>query len=137
MTQEAYDDLTEEPVDKLSGEQNSRFFVDDKPVEFLDQRFVEDEELRLSGEQRLKLEIIRSLREPCDRLAYGKKLREAAKKLGKSERTVRRLIKDWENAGLAVLEPRSELTRASRVRVNTGITSVSKLIKLVIGVAIA
>lgn len=107
MTHESYEELIEEPLDELSGEKDSRLPVEDKPVEFLDQRFVEDEELRLSGEQRLKLEIIRSLREPCDRLAYGKKLREAAKKLGKSERTVRRLIKDWENAGLAVLEPQS------------------------------
>jgi predicted transcriptional regulator len=64
----------------------------------------------LSGEQRLKLEIIRSLREPCDRSTYGQRLKEAAKKLGKSERTVRRLIKAWENEGLAALSqsPRAD-----------------------------
>jgi putative transposase len=61
--------------------------------------------LRLSGEQRLKLEVIRSLREPCDRLTYGKRLKEAAKKLGKSERTVRRLVKAWQDEGLAALNP--------------------------------
>ncbi|PSB30865.1 helix-turn-helix domain-containing protein [Stenomitos frigidus] len=93
VTQEGDEDLAEEPSDNALSEQNSSFFLEDKPMAFLDQRFVEDDELRLSGEQRLKLEIIRSLREPCDRLAYGKKLSEAAKKLGKSERTVRRLIK--------------------------------------------
>lgn len=38
----------------------------DKAVEFLDERFSEDKELRFSSEQRLKLEIIKSLREHCD-----------------------------------------------------------------------
>jgi len=37
----------------------------------------------LPGDQRLKLEIIRSLREPCDHSTYGQGLKEAAKKLGK------------------------------------------------------
>lgn len=79
----------------------------DQPIEFLDERFSLDQDLRLSGEQRLKLEIIRSLREPCDRLTYGKRLKEAATKLGKSERTVRRLVKAWQEEGLAALEPNS------------------------------
>ncbi|MEH2385131.1 MAG: Mu transposase C-terminal domain-containing protein [Nostoc sp.] len=96
-------------VEPLSENDNS--VEEDKSVEFLDQRFLEDSELRLSGEQRLKLEIIRNLREPCDRLTYGKRLEEAAKKLGKSERTVRRLIKSWEEKGLAAL---AEAPRADK-----------------------
>lgn len=43
------------------------FAEDDKAVEFLDERFSEDGELRLSGEQRLKMEIIKSLKEHCER----------------------------------------------------------------------
>ncbi|MBV9386308.1 MAG: hypothetical protein JOZ78_07760 [Chroococcidiopsidaceae cyanobacterium CP_BM_ER_R8_30] len=57
-------------------------------IKFLNERFSLDQELRLSGEQRLKLEIIRSLKESCDHLTYGKRLKEAAKRIGKSERTV-------------------------------------------------
>ena len=41
-------------------------------------------------EAQLKIEIIQTLLEPCDRKTYGKKLDEAAKKLGKSKRTVQR-----------------------------------------------
>lgn len=83
----------------------------DKAVEFLDERFSEDKELRFSGEQRLKLEIIKSLREHCDRKTYGQKLKEAAQKLGKSERTVRRLVKAWQENGLAAL---AEVPRADK-----------------------
>ncbi|MBD2560256.1 MULTISPECIES: Mu transposase C-terminal domain-containing protein [Nostoc] len=99
-------------VEPLSENDNS--VEEDKSVEFLDQRFLEDSKLRLSGEQRLKLEIIRNLREPCDRLTYGKRLEEAAKKLGKSERTVRRLIKSWEEKGMAAL---AEVPRADKGQV--------------------
>ena len=38
-----------------------------------------------------------------DRKSYGKKLKEAAEKLGKSKRTVQRLVKKWEEEGLAAL----------------------------------
>ncbi len=54
-------------------------------------------------EAQLKIEIIQTLLEPCDRKTYGKKLDEAAKKLGKSKRTVQRLVKKWEEEGLAAL----------------------------------
>lgn len=47
----------------------------------------------LSEEAQLKLEIIQSLQEPCDRATYGKRLRDATQKLGKSVRTVQRLVK--------------------------------------------
>jgi len=94
--------FTPDPLTEL---ENATSIKEDKPIEFLDERFSLDQELRLSGEQRLKLEVIRSLREPCDRLTYGKRLKEAAKKLGKSERTVRRLVKAWQDEGLAALNP--------------------------------
>lgn len=92
-------------VEPLSENDNS--VEEDKSVEFLDQRFLEDSELRLSGEQRLKLEIIRNLRKPCDRLTYGERLEEAAKKLGKSERTVRTV--QMENNGF---EPMASAVRS-------------------------
>ena len=54
-------------------------------------------------EAQLKIEIIQTLLEPCDRATYGKRLKEAAEKLGKSKRTVQRLVKKWEEEGLAAL----------------------------------
>ena len=57
----------------------------------------------LDKEAQLKLEVIQTLLEPCDRATYGKRLREAAEKLGKSKRTVQRLVKKWEEEGLAGL----------------------------------
>jgi len=104
------EELFELALDSVSESGNEGSFEEDKAVEFLDERFSEDQALRLSGDQRLKLEIIRSLREPCDRSTYGQRLKEAAKKLGKSERTVRRLVKAWENQGLAALSqsPRAD-----------------------------
>jgi len=57
----------------------------------------------LDIEGKLKMEVIQTLLEPCDRATYGKRLREAAEKLGKSKRTVQRLVKKWEEEGLAGL----------------------------------
>ena len=65
----------------------------------------------LDEEAQLKLEVIQTLLEPCDRATYGKRLREAAKKLGKSKRTVQRLVKKWEEEGLAAL---SQTKRADK-----------------------
>ncbi|MCZ2206078.1 helix-turn-helix domain-containing protein [Cylindrospermopsis raciborskii] len=39
------------------------------------------------------MELIQKLLEPCDRQTYGERQREVAAKLGKSIRTVRRLVK--------------------------------------------
>ena len=58
----------------------------------------------LSEEIKLKMEIIESMMEPCDRKTYTKKLKKAAKKLGKSKRTVQRLVKRWEEEGIAGLK---------------------------------
>jgi putative transposase len=65
----------------------------------------------LSEEERLRQEVIQSLLEPCDRITYGERQREVAAKLGKSVRTVRRLVKKWEQEGLAALQ---STTRADK-----------------------
>jgi len=57
----------------------------------------------LSEEVQLKLEVIQSLVEPCDRTTYGQKLKESAEKLAVSVRTVQRLVKKWEQDGLVGL----------------------------------
>ncbi|MBD1933358.1 Mu transposase C-terminal domain-containing protein [Trichocoleus sp. FACHB-69] len=53
----------------------------------------------LSDEALLKMEVIQSLLEPSDR-PVGERIQEAAAKLGKSVRTVRRLLDKWEQEGL-------------------------------------
>lgn len=105
LFEEEDEELLEFTPDPTTELENATPVEEDRPIELLDERFSLDQELRLSGEQRLKLEVIRSLREPCDRLTYGKRLKEAAKRLGKSERTVRRLVKAWHDEGLAALNP--------------------------------
>ncbi|MFO5492561.1 MAG: Mu transposase C-terminal domain-containing protein, partial [Cuspidothrix sp.] len=57
----------------------------------------------LSDEAKLKMEVIQSLLEAGDRTTYAQRLKEAAVKLGKSVRTVRRLIDKWEQEGLVGL----------------------------------
>lgn len=51
----------------------------------------------------MKLQIIQKLIEPCDRKTYGDRLKSAAEKLNCSVRTVQRLVKKWEDGGLAAL----------------------------------
>ncbi|MBD2131546.1 Mu transposase C-terminal domain-containing protein [Sphaerospermopsis sp. FACHB-1094] len=58
----------------------------------------------LSASDKEVLELIQKLLEPCDRQTYGERQREVAAKLGKSVRTVRRLVKKWEEQGLAALQ---------------------------------
>jgi putative transposase len=57
----------------------------------------------LSDEAKLKMEVIQSLLEAGDRTTYAQIMKEAAVKLGKSVRTVRRLIDKWEKEGLVGL----------------------------------
>ena len=57
----------------------------------------------LDEEAQQKMEVIQTLLEPCDRVTYGQRLKDAAEKLGKSKRTVQRLVKKWEEEGLAGL----------------------------------
>ncbi len=72
----------------------------------------------LDEQAKLKLEVIQTLLEPCDRKTYGKKLNEAAKKLGKSKRTVQRLVKKWEEEGLAALTQTKRADKGSH-RINS------------------
>lgn len=65
----------------------------------------------LSEDGKHLLGMIQLLLEPCDRTTYGKRQEEVAAKLGKSVRTVRRLVKRWEEEGLASL---SQTTRADK-----------------------
>ncbi len=57
----------------------------------------------LSDEAQLKMEVIESLLAGCDRKTYGQKLREAADKLGKSIRSVQRLVKKYEEEGISAI----------------------------------
>lgn len=47
--------------------------------------------------------MIQSLLEASDRTTYAQRLKEAAERLGKSVRTVRRLVDKWEQEGLVSL----------------------------------
>ncbi len=57
----------------------------------------------ISGEAQLKLEIIQSLLEPCDRSTYGQRLKDGAEKLGISVRSVQRLFKKYQEQSLTAL----------------------------------
>ncbi|MBD2655537.1 Mu transposase C-terminal domain-containing protein [Synechocystis sp. FACHB-383] len=57
----------------------------------------------LPEEAQLKLEVIQTLLEPCDRGAYGEKLKAGAQRLGISVRSVQRLFKRYQEEGIAVL----------------------------------
>jgi len=74
-------------------------------MEFIDQHFSEDKDLRLSGEERLKLEIMRDLQKPCNKKEYSQKLKIAAQRLGKSVRQVRRDFEAWQKYGPASIMP--------------------------------
>ncbi|MEH2296082.1 Mu transposase C-terminal domain-containing protein [Nostoc sp.] len=56
---------------------------------------------QLSDEAKLKMEVLQSLIEPCDRKTYGIKLKQAAEKLGKTVRTVQRLVNKYQEQGLS------------------------------------
>jgi putative transposase len=72
---------------------------------------------QLSDEAKLKMEVIQSLLEPCDRKIYGERLKEAADKLNQSVRTVQRLVKKWEKDGLAGLT-QTERTDKGKYRID-------------------
>lgn len=50
----------------------------------------------LSEQAKLKMEVIQSLISARGRKTYGQKLKEATEKLGKSVRTVQRMVKKYE-----------------------------------------
>lgn len=57
----------------------------------------------LNPEAQLRLEVIQSLLEPCDRIIYGQRLRDGAKKLEISVRSLQRLFKRYQEQGLLAL----------------------------------
>ena len=57
----------------------------------------------LEGTAKIRLEVIQSLLEPCDRATYGERLRSGAKKLGISVRSVQRLFKKYQEQGITAL----------------------------------
>ncbi|MEH2078567.1 MAG: helix-turn-helix domain-containing protein [Nostoc sp.] len=60
----------------------------------------------ITEQVKLRMEVIQSLTEPCDRKTYSLKKREAAEKLGVSIRQVERLLKKWQEdrlVGLATI----------------------------------
>ncbi|QUS60550.1 Mu transposase C-terminal domain-containing protein [Synechocystis sp. PCC 7338] len=57
----------------------------------------------LSEEAQVKLEVIQTLLEPCDRWSYGERLKAGAQRLGISVRSVQRLFKRYQEEGIAVL----------------------------------
>jgi putative transposase len=57
----------------------------------------------LNPEGKVKLEVIQSLLEPCDRVTYGQRLRDGAQKLEISVRSVQRLFKKYQEQGLIAL----------------------------------
>ncbi len=57
----------------------------------------------ITEEVKLKMEIVQSLTEPCDRAIYGQRKKAAAKKLGVSIRSVERLLKKYREQGLVGL----------------------------------
>ncbi len=57
----------------------------------------------ITDDVRLKMEIIQSLTEPCDRSTFSKRKKAAAKKLGVSVRSVERLLKKYREQGLIAL----------------------------------
>ena len=57
----------------------------------------------LSEEQKLKLELVESIRHESDRKTKTRLIEEAASKLGKSTRTIRRMVTKVEQEGVAAL----------------------------------
>ncbi|MEH1833648.1 MAG: helix-turn-helix domain-containing protein [Nostoc sp.] len=57
----------------------------------------------ITEQVKLRMEVIQSLTEPCDRKTYSTKKIEAAQKLGVSIRQVERLLQKWREQGLVGL----------------------------------
>ena len=57
----------------------------------------------LNPAAQIRLEVIQSLLEPCDRITYGQRLRDGAQKLEISVRSLQRLFKSYQGKGLLAL----------------------------------
>ncbi|MGK7892175.1 MAG: Mu transposase C-terminal domain-containing protein [Xenococcus sp. (in: cyanobacteria)] len=83
----------------------------DKTLELISKELESDSDTKqenimaseLGGLAKIKLEVIQSLLEPCDRSEYGERLRVGAKKLGVSVRSVQRLFKKYQEQGITAL----------------------------------
>ncbi|MGK7894412.1 MAG: Mu transposase C-terminal domain-containing protein [Xenococcus sp. (in: cyanobacteria)] len=83
----------------------------DKTLELISEKLVSDSGTKqkkiisseLVGTAKIRLEVIQSLLEPCDRATYGERLRAGAKKLGISVRSVQRLFKKYQEQGITAL----------------------------------
>jgi hypothetical protein len=67
----------------------------------------------LSSEGQVKLEVMQSLLEPCDRVTSGQRLRDGAQKLDISVRSVQRLFKKYQEQGLVALITTERAVRAA------------------------
>jgi putative transposase len=100
----------------------TRSILDSKATHNPDREIDTDEQApiiptTLSPEAQLKLEIIEGLLVAPNKKLYAARIKEAAVKLGKSERTIRRLVKNWEQEGLVGLT-RSGRTDKGKYRVD-------------------
>ena len=77
-----------------------RQFVENKSEVEQEKAIVTSE---LEGIAKVRLEVIQSLIEPCDRATYGERLRSGAKKLDISVRSLQRLFKKYQEQGLTAL----------------------------------
>ncbi|MDJ0903740.1 MAG: DDE-type integrase/transposase/recombinase [Xenococcus sp. MO_188.B8] len=81
----------------------------------------------LSEEAKLKIDLIEAIRHACDRQTRKEKIEEAAKKLDKSTRTIRRMVTKVEQEGLAAL---AETVRSDKGQLRTSLEWQDKIIKL-------
>ena len=75
------------------------------------------------------MELIEAIRHAGDRQTRSEKIEEAAKKLGKSTRTIRRMVTKVEQEGLAAL---AETVRSDKGQLRTSLEWQEKIIKLYI-----
>ncbi|MEO3704068.1 helix-turn-helix domain-containing protein [Trichormus azollae] len=67
---------------------------------------------KLSASDKELLALIEKLLEPWDGKTYGERQTEVAAKLGKSVRNLGRLVKKWEEQGLAALKTTKRADKA-------------------------
>ena len=81
----------------------------------------------LSDEAQLKMELIEAIRHTGDRSTRTQKIEEAAKKLGKRKRTIRRMLTKVEQEGLAAL---ALTVRSDKGQLRTSLEWQEKIINL-------
>jgi putative transposase len=81
----------------------------------------------LSESQKLKMELIEGIRHAKDRQTKTKLIKQAAKKLEKSTRTIRRMVAKVEQEGLAAL---ADTVRSDKGQLRISLEWQEKIIKL-------